>query len=98
MLTAFHRDGKHLVLSHYCVAGNQPLLEAFDPGPDTVTFRYRGGTNLASRENGHMDSVVFTLSEPDRYSSRWTWYQDGVERWMEEISYERDDAAREGAR
>ena len=34
MLTVYHLDGKRLVLTHYCMAGNQPRMEAksFNPG------------------------------------------------------------------
>ena len=36
-----------------------------------------------------MDKVIFRFLEDDRVTSRWTWYQDGKESWMEEIVYTR---------
>jgi hypothetical protein len=91
MLSVFHLDSDRLLLTHYCVARNQPRLEAMGFGPDlaTITFTFRDGTNLASRDAGHMDKAVFRLETPDRYTSRWTWYEKGRQRWMEEIRYER---------
>lgn len=94
MLTVFHLDSGRLLLTHYCVARNQPRLEATSISPDlsTLTFTFRDATNLSGRNAGHMDKAVFRIDGPDRYTSRWTWYQDGKERWMEEIRHERRKA------
>jgi GH24 family phage-related lysozyme (muramidase) len=91
MLTAYHLDGDRLLLTHYCVAQNQPRLVAstIEEGGGTVTFTFLDGTNLPSRDRGHMDKAVFRFEDADHFTSRWTWYQDGTERWMEEIRMER---------
>ena len=94
MVTAYHRDGARLVLTHYCVAGNQPRLAAASLTDDAIELTFDGATNLASRDEGHMDSVRFTFPGLDRFTSRWSWYQAGENRWMEEIAYERVVAAR----
>jgi hypothetical protein len=84
-------DGDRLLLTHYCEAGNQPRLQltGCDPALGDLTFTFLDGTNLPSRDAGHMDKVVFHLADPNHFSSRWTWYQNGQERWLEDISYER---------
>ncbi|HEY6147317.1 MAG TPA: hypothetical protein VIZ69_06450 [Thermoanaerobaculia bacterium] len=96
MLTVFHLDGEDLTLTHYCVAKNQPRLRATEISADgrTVAFTFAGGGNLADRNRGHMDRAVFRFEDADHVSSRWTWYQDGSERWLEEIRLERVPAAR----
>ena len=87
MATAFYLDGDRLLLTHYCVAKNQPRLEAtaFADGGLTVVFTFKDGANIPTRDRGHMDRAVFTFEAEDRVRSRWTWYQDGKERWLEEI-------------
>ena len=87
MLTIFHMDGDDLVLTHYCVAKNQPRLRATEISPDlkTIVFTFRDATNLASRDKGHMDKAVFRFVDADHFTSQWTWYQDGQERWLETI-------------
>lgn len=94
MATMIHMDGDDLVLTHYCVARNQPRLRATDISPDlgAVTFTFRDATNLRSRDQGHMDKVVFRFVDGGRFTARWTWYQDGTERWMEEIEFVRGRA------
>ena len=38
---------------------------------------------LSSRDEGHFES-------DEKFTSQWTWYQDGKEGWMEEIRYTRE--------
>ena len=87
MATAFHMDGDRLMLTHYCMAKNQPRLEATGvaDGGRTVVFTFKDGTNLPTRDKGHMDQAVFTFDGPGRVTSRWTWYENGKEKWFEEI-------------
>lgn len=91
MMTLFHMDDGRLLLTHYCVAGNQPRLVAtgFRAGGSEVNFEFLDGTNLPSRDHGHMDAVRFRFPSPNRLHSRWSWYQDGAEGWMEEIELRR---------
>jgi hypothetical protein len=88
MATMFHMDGDRLLLTHYCIAKNQPRLAAtsFEDGGKTVTFTFLDGTGLASRNTGHMDKVVYHFVDDDHASSQWTWYQDGKEQWMEDVT------------
>jgi hypothetical protein len=94
MATVYHLDGDRLVLTHYCVAGNQPRLEstAISDGARRIELAFRDGTNLASRNVGHMDRVWIEIEDASRWRSRWTWYQDGEERWLEEIEHTRAGA------
>lgn len=91
MMTMFYLDGERLMLTHYCVAKNQPRLEAtsFENDGKTITFTFLDATNLPSRDKGHMDKAVFRFVDDNKFSTQWTWYQDGKESWMEEIVLER---------
>jgi len=87
MATVFHMDGDRLVLTHYCVAKNQPRLEAtsITDGGRTVVFTFKDGGNIPTRDAGHMDSAVLTFDGADRVTSRWSWYESGREKWFEDI-------------
>ena len=105
MLTVYHMDRGELLLTHYCVAGNQPRLRAtrFADGGREVAFTWLDGTNLASRDEWHMDEVVLRFAAPDApgapgapvapgaFAATWSSYQAGEQRPMEEISYSRVD-------
>jgi len=87
MATAFYLDGDRLMLTHYCVAKNAPRLEAtaFADGGRTVVFTFVDGANLPTRDKGHMDKAVFRFGADGRVVSQWTWYENGKEKWFEEI-------------
>lgn len=87
MATTFYLDGDRLMLAHYCVAKNAPRLEAtaFADGGRTVVFTFVDGANIPTRDKGHMDKAVFRFETDDRVVSRWTWYENGQEKWFEEI-------------
>jgi len=95
MVTMYHMDGEHLMLTHYCMARNQPRMRATEISEDgkSVIFTFLDGTNLPSRNSGHMDKAVFHFDGPDAMRSQWTFYAKGQEQWMEEITYRRISAA-----
>lgn len=95
MITMIHPDGARLLLTHYCVAKNQPrlLLTGYEDEGRKLTFEYMDGTNLRSRDQGHMDKVIFKFTDDNHYTSQWTWFQKGQESWMEEIEHRRKPAA-----
>lgn len=91
MATMYYLDGERLLLTHYCVSKTQPRLQAtaIEDGGRKVTFTFLDGGNLPSRDKGHMDKVVISFVDDDHFTSQWTWYQQGQEKWLEEIKYER---------
>jgi catechol 2,3-dioxygenase-like lactoylglutathione lyase family enzyme len=89
MITVFHLDGDRLMLTHYCEARNQPRLVATEVTGDRLVFELLDATSLASRDQGHMDRAVYELGDDGGFTSRWTWYQGGEERWLEEIVHRR---------
>jgi hypothetical protein len=94
MVTMYHMDGEHLMLTHYCVARNQPRMRATEIGDDgaAVTFTFLDGTGMADRDVGHMDSAWFHFIDANRMASKWSWYQGGKVTWGEEFTYERQGA------
>jgi len=91
MVTMYHLDGRRLVLTHYCVAKNQPRLAATElaASGDKVLFTFLDGTNIPDRNKGHMDKAQYTFLNKDKFSNKWTWYQNGKEQWMEEFTLQR---------
>jgi hypothetical protein len=91
MMTMYHLDGDRMMLTHYCMAKNQPRLEmtSFADGGRKVAFTFRDATNLPSPDKGHMHGVVFEFQDADHFTSRWSFFKDGREDWMEEIHFER---------
>lgn len=91
MVTMYHLDGDDLILKHYCVARNQPEMKATTIADDlsSITFTYTGGTNMKSRDEGHMDRAVFNFIDEQHFSDEWAWYQDGAFGESHGLTYER---------
>jgi len=87
MVTTFHLDGNRLLLTHYCEAKNQPTLVAssVEDGGRRIRFIFLSGTNMKSRDDGHMDTVTFEIVDRNHFKSRWGWFAEGKETWFEEV-------------
>jgi hypothetical protein len=91
MLTVYYLDGDRLLLTHYCMAGNQPRMQArsFSPETGEVDFQFLDATNLASPGAGHMHNVKFRLADNDHFSSEWEFYENGQRKMAEAAQYTR---------
>ena len=76
MVTVYHMDGDDLVLTHYCVAGNQPHMRARRDSPaGSVVFECQGGSNIVSAEDAHMHRAVLQIQDEDHVHSVWSMFQ-----------------------
>jgi len=80
MVTMYHLDGDDLVLTHFCILGNQPRMRA-EPGKDAdhLVFKFTGGGNLKSSDTKHMDQAKLTILDRDHFQSEWTACESGKE-------------------
>jgi hypothetical protein len=79
MITLYHLDSGRLLLTHYCMAGNQPrmLLKRFDAATGELDFDFLDATGLKSEDDGHMRRAHFRLVDPNRFESRWEFVENG---------------------
>ncbi len=78
MVTMYHLDGADLVLTHYCMLGNQPRMRA-EPGKEAnrLVFKFIGGTNLKSEDENHMHQATLTIVSKDHFQAEWVACKDG---------------------
>lgn len=90
MLTAFHLDGNRLVLTHYCVAGNQPQMvaEKFDNASGELDFAFAGGTNIAPGA-GHMHEAAYHIASSNSFDAKWDFVEGGKVKFSEDMHYTR---------
>jgi hypothetical protein len=91
MVTVYHLDGDRLILTHYCMAKNQPRMEAkrFDPAGGNLEFEFVDATNLSSPNAGHMHTAAFRFVDADHFDSRWQFFEGGKAKFTEEARYSR---------
>jgi hypothetical protein len=79
MATAYHLDGPTLMLTHYCIAKNQPTLRAerFDPKTNEIQFEFLRATNLTSEHAGHMRRALYRIDDTDHFTTSWDFFKDG---------------------
>jgi len=77
MVTVYHADGADLVLTHYCMEGNQPRMRARETEGPRFDFAYDGGTNIDPARDRHMHSASFEFVSADEIRNEWTELADG---------------------
>ena len=62
MVSVYTVDGPDLIMTHYCVLGNQPRMKADPNSPaNQIRFQFAGGGNLDPKKDKHMHEVTLTI-------------------------------------
>ena len=77
MTTVYHAEGSDVVLTHYCVEGNQPRMRARDAKGARVQFSYDGGANIDPKRDRHMHSAWLEFVDKDEIRTEWTEEEGG---------------------
>jgi hypothetical protein len=82
MITMYHLDGKHLMMTHYCSVMNQPRMRATaDSGDENVIqFSLLDVTNLTKATDGHMKKLAITFTDDNHIVTKWTFVENGKEK------------------
>jgi hypothetical protein len=66
MVSIYTADGPDLLLTHYCMLGNQPRMKASAKSPaNQLVFQFAGGTNLDPKKDKHMHGATLTIVDAD---------------------------------
>lgn len=91
MVTMYHLNGSRLMLTHYCMAGNQPRMEAqsYDAKTGELRFKFLDASNLKSPNDGHMHNMTIRMIDHDHLASTWEFYENGKTKFSEAVEYTR---------
>jgi len=78
METVYYLDGSRLLLTHYCMLGNQPRMEAkaFNPETGELKFEFLDITNLAPG-GLHMHNGTFRFVDNGHLLGEWQFFENG---------------------
>jgi hypothetical protein len=94
MVSVIHPDGNDVVLTHYCMLGNQPQMKASgSPDGNKVEFKFVRVTNAKSDKAMHMHDATFTFVDDNTLRTAWTLYNDGKAQKTEVFDLKRKSAA-----
>jgi len=78
MVSVYTADGSDVVMTHYCVLGNQPQMKAKANSPgDQLNFEFVGGGNLDPTKDKHMHSAVLTFVDDDHIEVNGVGWEEG---------------------
>jgi hypothetical protein len=91
MVTVYYLDGGRLVLTHYCMAKNQPHMQATRFSPDTgeLDFEFVSGENINPSIDGHMHTAKFRFIDDKHFASEWPYFEGGKPKFAEVAQYTR---------
>ena len=90
MMTVYHLDGDRLLLTHYCMAGNQPRMQAraYNPESGELEFQFLDATNLTTGA-GHMHNAKIRFVDNNHMATEWEFYENGQRKMAETAQYTR---------
>jgi hypothetical protein len=77
MVTMYHRMGKTVGATHYCMVGNKPEMK-FKKGDDkSMSFEMMGTQGIGSSNEMHMHSLTLTWVDADHIRQEWVSWDKG---------------------
>ena len=79
MVSIYSASGPDLIMTHYCVLGNQPRMKA-DPNSSEgqIVFQFAGGGNLDPKKDKHMHEATLTFVDDDHIEVKGTGWENGA--------------------
>jgi len=78
MVSIYTQDGHDLVMTHYCMLGNQPRMKTQGlVSSDTITMTYMDGTGMRSVNDMHMHELTIRFMDENHMTHHWTLYDKG---------------------
>lgn len=79
MISVYTVEGGDLVMTHYCVLGNQPRMKADPKSPaNQIVWRFTGGGNLDPAKDKHMHEATLTIVDANRIEIQGVGYENGA--------------------
>jgi hypothetical protein len=79
MITMYSVDGDHILVTHYCSAGNQPQMksETMKSKAQKYSFSLVRVSGLKTEDEGHMIGLVLTILDNDHLTQEWKYQEKG---------------------
>lgn len=78
MVTMYHSDGNNgILMTHYCMLGNQPRLKLEITNGKAFDFQFLDGAGIDRNKTGHMGGMKMTILDEDTFEQEWAYFEGG---------------------
>jgi hypothetical protein len=78
MVSVYTTNGPDLIMTHYCVLGNQPVMKADLSSGSQIVFEFIGGGNLDPKKDKHMHEATLSFVDDDHIEVKGTGWENGA--------------------
>jgi len=80
MVSLYTAEGPDLVMTHYCMLGNQPRMKADSKSAaaNKLNFEFAGGGNLDPKKDKHMHAATLTFVDADHIELEGIGWENGA--------------------
>lgn len=79
MISVYTAQGPDLVMTHYCVLGNQPRMKADPKSPaNQIRWEFAGGANLDPKKDKHMHAATLTIIDDNHIEIAGEGWENGA--------------------
>ncbi len=90
MVSLYTQDGHQMVMTHFCLLGNQPRLKTSSPVMEnSITMSYIDGTGMHSMQDKHMHELTLTIIDSRHINHEWTVFENGREQVTHTFAFAR---------
>lgn len=76
MMSVYHPAGNSILMTHYCMLGNQPRMRLAKQDGNVFQFTFQDGSNMG-RKDPHMHDLKITLEDDGHFSQEWGFSENG---------------------
>jgi len=77
MVSVYYDQKGELIMTHYCMLGNQPRLGLKAVDPANMKFDLIEGSGIDVQKEPHMHTLVLSFESKDRMTQKWTLFEEG---------------------
>ena len=79
MISMYSAEANHIILTHYCSAGNQPTLESqvLPVASKQMDFSFVRATGMKTPDDGHMVGLSITFEDKNHLTQIWNYSDHG---------------------
>ncbi len=90
MITIYHgSEEEGLLMTHYCIMGNQPRLQLQNTHEKTFNFTYLDGAGIDPDKSGYMGSMKLTIIDENTIQQDWDFYEGGEVKYTGHFTFTR---------